>query len=32
MSTLHPTASGDGFTAQVTLGVRRGGGSVASMM
>jgi protocatechuate 3,4-dioxygenase beta subunit len=32
MSTLHPTASGDGFTTQVTLGVRRSGGSAASMM
>jgi protocatechuate 3,4-dioxygenase beta subunit len=32
MSTLHPTASGDGFSAQVTLGVHRGGGSAASTM
>jgi protocatechuate 3,4-dioxygenase beta subunit len=32
MSTLHPTANGDGFAAQVTLGVHRGGGGSGGLM
>jgi protocatechuate 3,4-dioxygenase beta subunit len=32
MSTLDPTAVGDGFTANVTLGVRRGGGGDSGLM